>query len=71
MAGVKAFGADQQHPRCTKPIPPDAEMHKRRHLIENCFCKLKVFKRSAMGARHTNQSFEAMIYIAAAIIISR
>lgn len=71
MAGVKAFGADQQHSRCTKPIPPDAEMHKRRHLIENCFCKLKELKRRDMGARHANQSFEAMIHIAAAIIISR
>ena len=60
-----------QHPRRTKPIPLDAEMYKWRHLIENFFCKLKEFKRIAMRACKTDQSFEAIIYLAAAIINSR
>jgi transposase len=53
------------------PIPHDAEMYKWRHLIENFFCKLKEFKRIALRADKTDQSFEAMIYLAAAIINSR
>lgn len=60
-----------QHPRRAKPIPIDAEMYKWRHLIENFFCKLKEFKRIAMRACKTDQSFEAMIHIAAAVINSR
>ena len=46
-------------------------MYKRRHLIENFFCKLKEFKRIAMRARKTDRSFEAMIYLAAAVINAR
>jgi transposase len=60
-----------QHPRRTKPIQLDAEMYKWRHLIENFFCKLKDFKRIAMRADKTDQSFEAMIYLCSAIINSR
>jgi transposase len=60
-----------QHPRRAKPIPLDAEMYKWRHLIENFFCKLKEFKRIAMRACKTDRSFEAMIYLAAAVINSR
>ncbi len=60
-----------QHPRRAQPIPMDAEMYKWRHLIENFFCKLKEFKRIAMRACKTDQSFEAMIYLAAAVINSR
>lgn len=41
------------------------------HLIENFFCKLKEFKRVTMRACKTDQSFEAMIYLAAAVINSR
>ena len=59
------------HPRRTKPLPIDAEMYQWRHLIENFFCKLKEFKRIAMRADKTDQSFEAMIYLAAAVINSR
>ncbi|QNT68606.1 IS5 family transposase [Defluviicoccus vanus] len=51
-----------QHPRRTKPLPFDAEMYKWRHLIENFFCKLKEFKRIAMRADKTDQSFSANIY---------
>jgi len=60
-----------QHPRRSRPIPLDAEMYKWRHLIENFFCKLKEFKRIAMRACKTDRSFEAMIYLAAAVINSR
>ena len=60
-----------QHPRRTKPIPLDAEMYKWRHLIENFFCKLKEFKRIAMRADKTDQSFNAIIHLAAAVINSR
>jgi transposase len=60
-----------QHPRRTAPLQIDTEMHKWRHLIENFFCKLKEFKRIALRADKTDQSFEAMIYLAAAVINSR
>ena len=55
-----------QHPRRTVPVQIDAEIYKWRHLIENFFCKLKEFKRIAMRADKTDQSFAAMINIAAA-----
>jgi len=60
-----------QHPRRTKPLPLDAEMYKWRHLIENFFCKLKEFKRIALRADKTDQSFAAIIHLAAAVINSR
>ncbi len=47
-------------------IPPEW-----RHLIENFFAKLKVFKRIAMRDDKTDQSFAAFINLAAAIINSR
>ncbi len=74
VADLNARGAKiviSQHPRRAKPIPMDAEMYKWRHLIENFFCKLKEFKRIAMRACKTDRSFEAMIYLAAAVINSR
>jgi type IV secretion system protein TrbE len=52
-------------------IPLDTEMYKWRHLVENFFCKVKEFKRIAMRARKTDQSYEAMIYLTAAVINSR
>ena len=60
-----------QHPRRAAPLQIDAEMYQWRHLIENFFCKLKEFKRIAMRTDKTDQSFEAMIYLAAAVINSR
>ncbi len=39
--------------------------------IENFVCKLKEFKRIAMRADKTDQSFSAMIYLAAAVVNSR
>ena len=46
-------------------------MYKWRHLIENFICKLKEFKPVALRACKTDQSFAAMIYLAAAVINSR
>ena len=60
-----------QHPRRASPLQIDTEIYKWRHLIENFFCKLKEFKRIAMRADKTDQSFKAMIYLAAAVINSR
>ncbi len=60
-----------QHPGRAQKLKIDAEMYKWRHLIENFFCKLKEFKRIAMRACKTDQSFCAMIYLAAAVINSR
>ena len=60
-----------QHPRRATPLQIDTEMYKWRHLIENFFCKLKEFKRIAMRADKTDQSFQAMIHLVAAIINSR
>ena len=60
-----------QHPRRTSPRKIDEEMYKWRHLIENFFGKLKEFKRIAVRADKTDQSFAAMIHLAAAVIASR
>ena len=60
-----------QHPRRALPRPIDAEIYRWRHLIENFFCKLKEFKRVAMRSDKTDQSFAAMINLAAAVIHSR
>lgn len=60
-----------QHPRRSSPLPLDKELYKWRHLIENFFVKLKEFKRIAMRADKTDESFKAMIYLVAALINSR
>lgn len=60
-----------QMPQRKSPIVIDREMYKWRHLIENFFCKLREFKRIAMRACKTDQSFQAMIYLCSAIINSR
>ena len=60
-----------QHPRRTAPLQIDTEMYKWRHLIENFFCKLKEFERVAMRGDKTDESFSAMIHLAAAVINSR
>ena len=57
-----------QHPRRALPLRLDTELYKWRHLIENFFCKLKEFKRIAMRADKTDQSFAAIIHLAAAVI---
>jgi transposase len=60
-----------QHPRRAKPLDIDTDIYKWRHLIENFFGKLKEFKRIAMRSDKTDSSFEAMIYLATAVIHSR
>jgi len=60
-----------QHPRRSAPLAIDIELYKARHLIENFFGKLKEFKRIALRADKTDQSFSAMISLAAALINSR
>ena len=60
-----------QHPRRARPLPLDTELYKWRHLIENFFCKLKEFKRIALRADKTDQSFSAIIHLAATVINSR
>ena len=60
-----------QRPKRLAPLEIDEEMYKWRHLIENFFCKLKEFKRIAMRACKTDQSFQAMIYLCSAVINAR
>ena len=60
-----------QRPQRTTPIDIDEELYKWRHLIENFFCKLKEFKRIAMRACKTDESFESLIFLCAAVINSR
>jgi transposase len=52
-------------------IPHDAEKYKWRHLIENFFCTLKPFRRIATRYEKTDESFTAMIYLAATAIALR
>ena len=58
-------------PTVVPPLSIHAEIYKWRHLIENFFGKLKEFKRIAMRADKTDQSFAANILLAAAIMNSR
>jgi transposase len=60
-----------QHPRRSRPLAIDVEIYKWRHLIENFFAKLKEFKRIALRADKTDQSFAAFIHLVAAVINSR
>ena len=60
-----------QHSRRAQPLKIDEEMYKWRHLIENFFVRLKEFKRIAMRACKTDQSFASMIHLVAAVINSR
>jgi transposase len=73
IADLDARGAKvviSQHPRRASPLAIDLEMYKWRHLIENFFGKLKEFKRIAPRADTTDQSFAAMVHLAAAVINS-
>ena len=60
-----------QKPQRKAPLVIDQEVYKWRHLIENLFGKLKEFKRIAMRSDKTDQSFAAMIHLAATVIASR
>jgi transposase len=55
----------------TQPIPYDFHMYRWRHLIENFFCKLKAFRRIATRYDKTDESFAAMIHLAASAIALR
>jgi transposase len=50
------------------PIPCDFAMYAWRHLVENFFCKIKDFRRVATRYEKTDESFSAMIYLAAVAI---
>ena len=54
-----------------EPREIDRDLYTWRHLVENFFGKLKEFKRIAMRADKTDQSFAALIYLCAAVINSR
>ena len=74
IAELNARGANvviSQHSRRSQPLAIDLEIYKWRHLVENFFCKLKEFKRTAMRCDKTDQSFSAMIYLATTVIHSR
>src|SRR5262249_8910926 len=53
------------------PIPHDADMYKWRHLIENCFQRLKEFRRIATRYDKTDTSFAAAIHLVAAVLALR
>ncbi len=53
------------------PALHDEEKYKWRHLVENYFAKIKEFKRIAMRSEKTDESFCAMIYLAATAIAIR
>lgn len=63
--------AISQRPQPLQPLEIVSEMYKWRHLIENCFQKVKEFKRIAMRSDKTGASFAAMINLCSAIINSR
>jgi transposase len=74
IADLDARGAKvviSQHPRRASPHLIDLDIYKWRHLIENFFCKLKEYKRIAMRSDKTDQSFSAMIHLAATVIHSK
>ena len=60
-----------QHPRRSAPRPIDKVMYAWRHLVENFFCSLKEFKRVATRSDKTDESYQAMILMAATVIHSR
>src|SRR5690242_20101164 len=60
-----------QRPGRRAPLAIDREIYKWRHLIQNFFCRLKEFKRIAMRSDKTDESYAAMIHLAAAVIGSR
>ncbi len=49
-------------------IPCDFAMYRWRHLVENFFCNLKQYRRVATRYDKTDQSFAAMIHLAAALM---
>ncbi len=49
-------------------IPCDFAMYRWRHLIENFFCDLKQYRRVATRYDKTDESFAAMIHLAATVM---
>ena len=49
----------------TKAIDCDAEKYRRRHRVENFFCRIKNFRRIATRYDQTESSYAAMIRMAA------
>lgn len=52
-------------------IPCDFHMYRWRHLIENCFCSLKAFRRIATRYDKTDESFTAMIHLVGSALALR
>ena len=52
-------------------IPCDFEMYKWRYLVENCFCKIKEFRRIATRYDKTDESFKAMIHLVSVVLATR
>ena len=53
------------------PIDCDFEMYRWRHLVENFFCNLKQFRRTATRYDKTDTSFAAAIHLVAAYLALR
>ena len=60
-------------PKSNRKFPADFDKHayKARHLVENYFQKIKEFKRIALRACKTDDSFKAIISIVATVIHTR
>jgi transposase len=74
IAELNARGAKiviSQWPQRRLPLAINKELYKSRHLIEYLFGKLKGFKRIALSAEKTVNSFAAMIYLVSSITNSR
>ena len=67
--GASAVIPQRRNRLIARPFDPD--IYRSRHLIENFFCKLKEFKRVALRSDKTDQSFAAVVYLAAAVVNSR
>src|ERR1700747_1948995 len=52
-------------------IPHDAGMYKWRHLVENFFCSLKAFRRTATRYEKTDACFAGLINLVAAFLASQ
>ena len=53
------------------PIDFDREMYRWRHLIENCFARLKEFRAVATRYDKTDTSYRATILLASSLIATR
>ena len=51
--------------RATK-LPIDLDIHKARHLVENCFLSIKRFRRISLRCEKTDSSFAAFVSLVGA-----